>query len=82
MSDDNILPFGQVKGGKADEDDIPVNDYVVCDINGREFYHSGFLLFTSQHVAIMQDRGGHTVPAFMIPLSMVAFTEVMDDEDD
>ena len=81
MDNDNIVPFGQVKGGKPDEAEIPMNEYIIVDLQGRDFYHVGFLLFTSQHVAIMQERGGHTVPVFMAPLSNISFVEVIDDEE-
>jgi hypothetical protein len=81
MDNDNIVKFGTVEGGKPAEDDIPMNDYVIVDNQGREFYHTGFLLFTGQHVAIMQERGGHTVPVFMMPLSNLGVVEVLDDEE-
>lgn len=81
MSDDNIIKFGSVQGGKTDEDAIPFNQYVIVDINGDEYYHEGFLLFTSQHVAIMQDRDGSTVPVFMMPLTYLKVCEIVDDEE-
>lgn len=81
MDNDNIIKFGTVEGGKAPEDEIPMNDYVIEDRGGRLFYHTGFLLFTGVHVAIMQERGGHTVPVFMLPMSELLVVEVDDDEE-
>lgn len=79
MEDNNIVQL--IKGGKEDEQTLPFYEYVIVDRTGREFYHDGFLLFTSQHVAIMQDRGQHTVPVFLLPLSELSFLEIIDDDE-
>jgi len=79
--DDNVFQLGQIKGGKPEADQLPNNEYLIVDKNQDEHYHKGFLLFTSQHVAIMQDRNDHTIPVFMMPLAELAFLEVVDDEE-
>jgi len=79
MDDTNIVNLSQIKGGK-NEKDLPHNPYVITDTSGFEHYHSGFLLFTSQHIAIMQDRGDHTLPVFMMPLSELSYVELVEDE--
>lgn len=84
--DNNIVKFGQVQGGKmtaVDEDHVPTSPYVIVDNKGREFYHEGFLLFTSQHVAIMQEQTpGNPIPVFMMPLGNLDFAEIVEDDDD
>lgn len=84
MSDDNkVVPFGSVQGGKSTEEDtLPANEYLIVDINGEEFYNIGFLLFTTQHVAVMEDRGKHTVPVFLMPLDRLAFVQLVSDDED
>lgn len=83
MDDDNIVKFGQIQGGKTEdlEPEVPSNQYVIIDVDREEYYHEGFLLFTSQHVAIMQERKGNTVPVFMMPLNMLRVVEIVDEEE-
>lgn len=85
MSDnDNIVPFGQVKGGKDDgnETKLPENEYRIVDNNGHEYYAYGFLVFTTQHVAVMRDNGKGAIPVIVMPLSNVWVAEMVDDEDE
>lgn len=80
--DDNVLTFGQIKGGKADEDDgIPENNYIVTDIDGVEFPATGFLIFTPHHCAVMQDKGKGAIPVLVLPLLRVAAAEMVEDEE-
>lgn len=80
--DNNILQFGAIKGGKtAEEEGIPENNYVVTDLDGEEFYASGFLIFTPHHCAIMQDFGKGAVPVLVLPLLRVAAAEMVPDEE-
>lgn len=86
MSDnnDNIFQLGSVKGGKDNDGDagIPVNDYVIMDIDGTEFFGTGFLIFTSQHIAIMKDNGNGAVPVLVVPIGRVKAAELYEDLDD
>ena len=88
MSDDennNIINFSVVNGGKqeqvAPDNEIPCNTYSVMDRDGIEHFADGFLVFTSQHIAIMKDDGKGSLPVLVIPLDHVAFAEIVPDED-
>jgi hypothetical protein len=61
--------------------EIPVSDYCITDTNGEEFYASGFLLFTSHHVAVMRDTGAGALPVFVMPLGLVHVAEIMEDDE-
>lgn len=93
MSEDNndepkkvfrILDGGKLEamnpGAGDDEPGIPQNDYVIVDIWGEEHFASGFLLFTSQHVAVMRDQGDGALPIIVFPLGNVKYA-VLDEED-
>lgn len=84
--DNNIVKFGHIQGGKTtiiDDDRVPTSPYIIVDIKGREFFHEGFLLFTSQHVAVMQEQTpGNPIPVFLMPLVNLDFAEIMEDDDD
>jgi hypothetical protein len=81
MEDDNNVfrPFQTVKGGKGEENSLPINDYVIVDIDNNEFYGTGFLIFTPYHLAIMRDRGGGAVPVICVPINRVKVAE-LDEE--
>lgn len=79
--DDNIVNFNQVQGGKAaDADGIPENDYVIVDVEGNEFYATGFMIFTPHHLAIMADTGKGAIPVLVMPLARVKFAEIYDED--
>lgn len=84
MNDDgNILHFGSVKGGKEDkENKIPTNNYVVLDADNEQFFGSGFMIFTSHHLAIMRDEGDGAVPVLVLPISRVKAAELVEDDED
>jgi len=67
----NIFKLGAINGGKADEDTIPQNDYVVVDIDDIEYDINGFLIFTPHHLAIMTDQGKGAIPALVLPIGRV-----------
>lgn len=78
MSDNDnifqILPGGKLPGGPedtSDNDSLPVYDYIIVTNNGDEFPGSGFLIFTSHHVAIMKDNGKGAIPLVVVPLTDV-----------
>lgn len=77
MSNDNIVSL--VPGQK---DEIPTSDYVVTSLNGEEFFASGFLVFTSHHIAVMRDTGAGALPVLVVPLTMVSAAELVEDNDD
>lgn len=86
MSDnDNIVPFGAIKGGKGDgpdetvDDGIPINDYIITDIDNQEFAATGFLIFTSHHLAIMRDNGKGAIPIMVFPIDRVKVAELYED---
>lgn len=86
---DNVFQFGVIQGDKedikinlvAEEPSIPVNDYVITDLDGNEFYESGFMVFTPYHCAIMRDHGQGAVPRLIVPLTRVKAAEILDDEE-
>lgn len=86
MSDDNVFRFGQIKGGKdgggpeEEEPGIPVNDYVISDVDGEEFYATGFLIFTSHHLAIMRDDGKGAIPVLVLPINRVKAAEIYEED--
>lgn len=86
MADDKDNIFRMLPGGKADNDavaesdNIPQHSYVIVNHDGEEFSADGFLLFTSQHVAIMRDNGTGALPVLVVPLSEVKFAEIVEDE--
>ena len=86
MSDnDNIIPFGAIKGGKDETPDesIPQNDYVIQTMNGRTYAENGFLIFTPHHAAIMRDvEGKGAIPVLVVPLSNVEAAFVDDEDED
>lgn len=82
--DNNVFKFGAVKGGKdttEEKTEIPVNDYVILDIDDHEFYATGFLIFTPHHLAIMRDNGAGAIPVMVMPIGRVKAAEIFDEED-
>jgi hypothetical protein len=79
---DNIVKFGSVTGGKEtkEEKGIEEFDYVIIDIDNEEWYETGFLIFTTHHVAIMHDAGPGAVPALIVPLDRVRAARLVDEE--
>lgn len=87
-------PFRVITGGKSEyvaeqatptqpaQSDIPQNVYVIVDINGDEHFAEGFLLFTSQHIAIMRDTGSGALPILVMPLDKVFSAELLEDDSD
>lgn len=85
MNDDNnIVPFGQIQGGKPaeDPDAIPDNPYYFQDIEGNEFFAEGYLIFTSHHVAVMENTDNGPVVGLLLPLSRVKVCELNTPEAD
>ena len=81
MNDDNIVPFGSFEGGKSDKDMFPSNPYIIEDIDGNVYGAEGYLIFTSQHVCIMENVGEGAIPSVMIPLSRLKVVELAEDDD-
>jgi hypothetical protein len=83
---DNVLQFGapKSKGTVAEEtgDKFPENNYVIEDIDGKEFFARGFMVFTPHHCAIMADFGMGAVPLLVVPLVRVKVAEMATDEED
>ncbi len=81
MDNDNI--FSIHNGGKkaSGENTLPVNDYCLIDMTGEEFFGTGFLIFTSHHVAIMRDNGDGAVPVTMMPLANLKVAEIVEEEE-
>lgn len=79
---DNVIHIvrndNEAKG--AAETTIPMNKYKITDINSEQKTAVGFLVFTSQHVAIMKDTGDGAIPVLVYPLERVAFAEAVDDD--
>lgn len=85
MDEDNVYRFGAVQGGKAadDKDGFPSNDYVIIDIDEKEYFATGFLIFTPSHLCIMDERGGKgPVPVFVMPIARVKWSEILEEDDE
>lgn len=85
MSDDNIIKFGSLPGGKSestDKDKFPSHPYVLIDIDDEEHFAEGYLIFTSHHVCIMEEGDNGPVTALMIPLDRVKLVSLVDDDED
>jgi hypothetical protein len=67
---------------QTDGDEYVTNDYVITDIHNVEFFATGFLIFTSQHVAIMRESDKGALPIFLMPLDKVHSVELIEDDDD
>lgn len=79
MSDDNIVSFGSIQGGRQEEE-FPSNPYVITDIDDNSIFGTGYLIFTNAHVCIMEERGNGPVASVMVPLHRVKVVELNDDE--
>lgn len=81
MSDDNIFSLHQ--GGKPanDEERLPQNDYCITDLDHDEYFGTGFVIFTTHHVAIMKDDGKGAIPLVVIPLGRVRAVEIVNDDE-
>lgn len=74
---DNVFPF---KGGKdQDGTEIPVHDYVIIDVEDEEWDATGFMIFTSHHVAVMRDSTQGAVPVLVLPINRVKAATIADD---
>lgn len=75
-----------INGGKQNTTDetntIPVNDYVITTMSGRELFGTGFCIFTAAHIAIMRDDGEGAVPIIVLPLSNVDTCEMIHEDED
>jgi hypothetical protein len=86
-TNDNKNVFQILAGGKTEdvtlavEPGTPVNEYVIIDKDGQEHFAEGFLIFTSQHVAIMRDAPDGALPVLVMPLSDVKRAELVEDEE-
>lgn len=95
MDDGNVFEFGAVQGGKEPSEDgadqLPQNDYTIITEDDLEFDATGFLIFTTHHLAIMQDAGNGkgAIPVLVFPFHRIKFAglselinmEVTDDEE-
>jgi len=82
MNDDgNIIQFGSIAGGKEDKEEFPDNPYVLVDIEGEEWYGRGYLIFTTHHVAIMEDTPKGAMVGVMLPLHRLKAASLVDEED-
>ena len=80
MTDDtNIFKVIQ-GGGKTDDTKTEVYDYEIEDLDGNVFNALGFLIFTTQHVAIMRDEGSGPIPVLIVPLGLVKAASLVDEE--
>ena len=83
MNDDNnIFRLVSEQAPAAEDTTVPVYDYFIVDTDGNEHFASGFLLFTSQHIAIMRDTDKGALPVFVIPLGNVKFAELAEDDEE
>ena len=81
MSDDNNIFQLINNNGQVEEDIAPMYDYIVVVKDGNEHFAPGFLLFTSQHIAIMRETPKGALPILVIPLSEVKIAELVEDDE-
>jgi len=76
----NIFKFGAIDGDKPDDSEFPQNEYVILDIDDEEWVSTGFLVFTSHHVAIMQSIKGKdgAIPTLVLPINRVKAAGLSD----
>jgi hypothetical protein len=82
MDNDNIFQLISKTPETAEPDEPLDFDYVIIDRQGNEHYHSGFLLFTSQHIAVMRETPKGALPVFVIPLDQVYLAELIEDDEE
>jgi len=82
MRDDNNI-FRLINSNERASEETPlINTYEITDIDDVIHVADGFLLFTSQHVAVMQETPRGALPIFVIPLTRVKFVEMVEEEVD
>lgn len=79
---DTVVPFRVVPNDSNSESAKPDKDeatYLITDIDGNEFEYTGFLIFTSHHVAIMTEvQKGVAAPVFLLPLNMLRMAQMLE----
>lgn len=80
MGDDNVFQFGALDGGKDAKKEIPQDDYIVKDVWGQTYFAHGFMIFTSEHVAIMKETDAGAIPVLLMPLTQVNIIFIDDEE--
>lgn len=78
MSNDNIVSLIS----KTEEPSTIISNYRIEDIEGNIFEGEGFLVFTTQHVAIMTDTPLGSIPVVVVPLFRVKVAELMEDNEE
>lgn len=78
MTDDTKNPFQVIQGGRPKEDEFPVNEYEILDIDDEVFNALGFAVFTSHHIAIMRDEGSGPLPILILPLHRVKVCQLVN----
>lgn len=80
----NVFRLGSVKGGKdgSEAEAIPETEYVIVTKDNTEYFATGFLLFTSQHIAVMRDTGAGALPILVVPLTEVKMAEIVEIDED
>lgn len=76
----NVIQFGQVKGGKPEDEKLPTGPYTIVDIDGIEWYATGFCIFTTSHIAIMKETPQGATPILVVPLNRVRAVFADDEE--
>lgn len=84
MDNDNVFEFngGTARGTNKDADGLPLNDYVIVDTEGNEFFASGFMIFTPDHIAIMVETPKGARPIMVVPLARVVVAEEIDADEE
>lgn len=81
-----LVPGGVTEEPSQKEETLPVNAYVIytSDTHNEpvELFAEGFLVFTSQHVAVMREQTNGAIPVLVVPLDRVLYTELVEDIDD
>jgi len=60
----------------------PMYEYLIIDTNYNDHYAEGFLVFTTQHVAVMRDEGAQgALPVLLMPLTSVFKVVLLEDDE-
>lgn len=70
-TENNVFRIVSNKDTQPETNELPVNTYRLIDINGYSEDWVGFLVFTSQHVAVMREQGSGAIPLAVMPLNML-----------
>lgn len=76
---DNVIRIVSSNDDETVNPTIPQYEYRLNFTNGEYAQAFGFLVFTSQHVAIMRDNGEGAIPILVSPLGTVQYANIVEE---